>query len=108
MCGNDTLAISAAGNSYVEECNVYYPSNKKMLAPNSSERLLNLPGSPVTTYSFIDCINQCDDYNSNNKPTDTYDKCYGVSYYANLTSAFRGSWGGKCEGYDRVVFKTAR
>lgn len=79
-----------------------------MLAPNSSEWLLNLPGSPVTTYSFIDCINQCDDYNSNNKPTDTYDKCYGVSYYANLTSAFRGSWGGKCEEYDRVVFKTAR
>lgn len=93
-CSNNTFAISSDGISYVEDCNVFYETNNNMLAPDDLNWVKNLPGSPVTKYSFIDCINHCDEYNSDNKPTNISLKCYGISYYANLTDVFKRSWGG--------------
>lgn len=70
-----------------------------MVAPDSKSWIRNLPlGAndksldPVTKYSFRDCIDYCDEYNSDRG---TGPACYGISYYANLTWAFN-RWPGNC------------
>jgi hypothetical protein len=79
---------------------VYYKVDENMLSPDSKSKLRNLPigangksVDPITKYSFEDCINECDKYNSNRNATDQ--ACYAVSYYANLDWVFK-RWAGNC------------
>lgn len=71
-----------------------------MLAPDPTSWVRNLPlgangksMDPVTKYTFRDCIDHCDEYNADRATSDQ--PCYGVSYYANLTWAFK-RWPGNC------------
>lgn len=99
-CDDFQLTISGTGNAYVQDCGVYYRTNENMLAPEPKSWVRNLPiGAngksldPVTKYSFKDCIDHCDEYNSNRNSTDQ--ACYAVSYYANLDWVFK-RWPGNC------------
>ena len=99
-CDDTQFAISTDGNAYVQDCGVYYQTNQNMVAPDSTAWVRNLPigangksMDPVTKYSFRDCIDHCDEYNSKRGTKDS--ACYAVSYYANLTWAF-SRWPGNC------------
>lgn len=86
--------------AYIQDCGVYYRTNENMLAPEPKSWIRNLPigangksMDPVTKYSFKDCIDHCDEYNSNRNATDQ--ACYAVSYCANLDWVFK-RWPGNC------------
>lgn len=97
-CDDGYSQKSSEGVAYTQECGVYYQTNKDMIAPDPKSWVRNLPigpgdksEKPVTTYSFKDCIDHCDEYNSAGRSPG----CYGVSYYANLTWA-NDNWDGNC------------
>jgi hypothetical protein len=99
-CDNQTLTDSSAGIAYTQDCGVYYPTNRYMVAPDPKAWVKNLPLDannksidPVARYTFKGCIDRCDEYNSGGGSP----ACYGVSYYANLTyvSSVR-HWKGNC------------
>jgi hypothetical protein len=99
-CDGGSPQNSSAGIAYTQECGVYYQTNHNRIAPEPKSWVRNLPiGSddksedPVTRYSFMDCINYCDEYNNAGQSP----ACYGVSYYANLTWAIQNrKWKGNC------------
>ena len=89
-CTNSSLISSTSGTSFKEECNTQYAVNHPDSDYyNNTATLRNLPGSPFIRYNMQECLDRCDQYNSDNPSGGTIGlMCRGVTYYANLTQAF--------------------
>ncbi|KXT16016.1 hypothetical protein AC579_9509 [Pseudocercospora musae] len=90
-CNSTETTESESGTQYVQECYTQFQvGHPSYYSINDSVTMKNL-GGKITVYTFQDCLDKCDEWNSGgNNPA-----CRAVTYYANLTAPIQ-MWGGNC------------
>ncbi|KAF7187640.1 hypothetical protein HII31_10979 [Pseudocercospora fuligena] len=90
-CNSTETTESESGTQYVQECYTQFQvGHPSYYSVNDNVTMQNL-GGKITVYTFQDCLDKCDEWNSDgNNPA-----CRAVTYYASLTAPIQ-MWGGNC------------